>query len=137
MIDTDMFVRMAAGDAEVPTLFPYPLPFHIVFAIVAAVFFIYRFVTNRKPFQLIFALAVPFSLTLWISESRTWFYIVGAVELLFVLAALVSVFIFKDKKSDEAADTEDSAEAQEVPEETADTEDPAESVEVSDEADGE
>lgn len=118
MLNTDIFVRMAVGDAETPTLFPYPLPFHIIFALIAAIFFIFRFVTDRKPFQLIFAIAVPFSLTLWISDNRTWFYIVGAIELLFVLAALVSAFVYKGKSSPaeagDAADTEASAEAEEV-----------------------
>lgn len=136
MIDTDMFVRMAAGDAETPTLFPYPLPFHIIFAFLAAVFFIYRFASERKPYQLIFALAVPFSLTLWISESRTWFYIVGIVELVLVLAAMISVFVFKKKSSpaatDKAAATDASANTAEVSEEPS-----GDNAETSEEAAGE
>ena len=103
---------------------------HLIFATVALIFFVYRFASDKKPYQLIMAVAIPFSLTIWLSENRTWFYIVGAVELILVIAALISTFIFKDKPQEEAPDnSEETADkAAELPEieETAEPEEAAE-----------
>lgn len=100
---------------ENPTLFPFPFGLHLGFSIFAFIFFLYRFFTDKRLFQLIFAVAVPFSMTLWLSESRAWFYTVGAIELVFVICALVSSLASKKKDdepeeataSDSSADTEE------------------------------
>lgn len=111
MLNPDIFLTLAQQTSEMPSLFPFPLPLHIVFAVLGLAFFIYRFITDKKPFQLIFAVAIPFSLTLWISDSRTWFYIVGLVELILIIAAFITSIIFKDKavpeeNSEEITDSE-------------------------------
>lgn len=113
MLNLDMLLKMELTEIENPNLFPFPFGLHIVFAIIALVFFVYRFFTDKKPFQLIFAIAVPFSLTLWLSDSRTWFYTVGAIELVFIAAAAVTALIFRNKTEDETSDEEktDAAEA--------------------------
>ena len=107
MIDQNLFLTMAQGEIENTNLFPFPFWMHVTFAAIALVFFAFRFFFDKKPYQLIFAAAVPFSLTLWASESRTWFYIVGAIELVLILLALISTFIFKDKKPAETPAAED------------------------------
>lgn len=110
MFDSDMFLKLAAGEVETPSLFPYPMSFHIVFVVIAVLFFGYRFFTEKKPFQLIFAIAVPISLIIHIfPDNRTWFYFVGAAEVVLILAALVSCFIFREKKPDKADEAEASS----------------------------
>lgn len=107
-----MLLKLAAGEVETPSLFPYPMSFHIVFVVIAVLFFGYRFFTDKKPFQLIFAVAVPISLIIHIfPDSRTWFYFVGIVEVVLILAALVSCFIFREKKPDKAEKSEASSAA--------------------------
>lgn len=103
MFDPNMLVTLAQKQAENPNLFPFPIGMHSVFAILAFIFFIYRFATDKKTFQLIFAIAIPFSMTLWLSESRSWFYTVGAVELAFIVCAFLSTFASKNKGDETAA----------------------------------
>jgi hypothetical protein len=124
MLDFRILSTMAESEIENPNLFPFPFTMHITFAVIGLLFFIYRFITDKKPYQLIFAFAIPFSLTLWLSDSRAWFYTLGAVETVLILGALVTTFIFRDKpeeKPDGAVKAEEKPEpeADEVPGETA------------------
>lgn len=91
------------SDAEHPSIFPFGFTMHIALAIISVIFFSYRFAVQKKPFQLIFAIAVPISLALWISDNKTLFYIIGLIELVLILAALISTFVCKPKKTEEAA----------------------------------
>ncbi len=113
----DIFTLTQQAEIENPTLFPFPFNMHLIFACLAAVFFVYRFITQRLPYQLIMAIAVPASLLIWVSESRTLFYTVGIIELVLILAALVTSFIFKPKEivDDEDEDDDDEAVAEIVP----------------------
>ena len=125
MIDMNMLATLAEGEIENPNLFPFPFAMHITFAVIGLLFFLFRFINDKKPYQLIFAFAIPFSLTIWLSESRAWFYTLGAVEAVLVLCALVTTFIFKDKPEDkpsvsgaakEAAETDEPEDDDEVEE---------------------
>ena len=98
-----MLTTLSEAEIENPNLFPIPLSMHVGFAIVGLIFFLYRFITDKKPYQLIFAFAIPFSLTIWLSESRAWFYTLGAVEAVLGLCAFITTFIFKDKREEQAA----------------------------------
>lgn len=107
-------LTLAVTEMENPSFFPFPFPLHIGFSIIAFAFLIYRFVTNKKPYQLIMAIAIPFSLILWLpSANRTLYYIVGLIELILVLAASVTSFIFRDKT---APEDDENAENEEVKE---------------------
>ncbi len=103
MIDMNMLTTLSEAEIENPNLFPFPLSMHVGFAIVGLIFFLYRFITDKKPYQLIFAFAIPFSLTIWLSESRAWFYTLGAVEAVLVICAFITTFIFKDKPEEQSA----------------------------------
>lgn len=108
---SDLFVTMAKqAETTDPGLFPFPYGIHLMFSICALVFFAYRFYTQKRPFQLIMAIAIPLSLILWLSENKTFFYAVGIIELVLILAAIVTSFIFKDSsaKSSDAEDENDS-----------------------------
>ena len=104
MIDFNMLTTLSEAEIENPNLFPFPFGMHITFAIVGLLFFLFRFVTDKKPYQLIFAFAIPFSLTIWLSESRAWFYTLGAIEGVLILCALITTFIFKDKPEEKPAE---------------------------------
>ncbi|MDE5570107.1 MAG: hypothetical protein K2J47_04485 [Ruminococcus sp.] len=101
MINTDIFLTLAVNEMENPSFFPFPFPLHVIFCILATAFLIFRFVTNKKPFQLIIAIAIPLSLTLWISDNRTWYYILGLIELVLLTTAFVTSIIFRDKSTPE------------------------------------
>ena len=98
------------SDAEHPSIFPFGFSMHLALAIISVIFFAYRFATQKRPFQLIFAIAPPISLALWISDNKTLFYAVGLIEFILILAALISTFICKPKKAEEAADAKKSEE---------------------------
>lgn len=95
---------MELTKTENPSLFPFPAPLHIGFVIVAVIFFLFRFFTDKRPFQLIMAIAVPLSLILRLELSRQVSYTVGAIELLLLVAAAVTSVVFK-KKNTEAPET--------------------------------
>lgn len=94
------YIAMAQGsDLATTNLFPFPFKFHLIFSILAFVFFVFMFIRERKVYQAILGIAIPFSLCLWISESRTLFQIVGLIELVLIIAALISSIISKKKRS--------------------------------------
>ncbi|MBQ8297327.1 MAG: hypothetical protein IJX77_06050 [Ruminococcus sp.] len=102
---TDFITTMAEG-YDKPGLFPFPFNVHLIFACLGLVFFMIMYSREKKPYQLIMGIAIPFSLVLWLSDSKTLFYFVGAAEVLMLAAAFVSTFIWKKKdstKTDEAA----------------------------------
>lgn len=113
----DFFTTLNFTNAENPNLFPFPFKLHLIFSIVAFFFFIIRFIYDKKPYQAIFALAIPFSMTIWLSENRVWFYIVGIIELILILAACISSIIYNIKhpqpkeaeKAENKTNTSDSA----------------------------
>lgn len=106
----DNFIHTLAqtSDIDQPTLFPFPFSMHLVFAIISLVFFVYRFVTDKRPYQLLLAIAIPFSLTIWISENRTLFYAIGLIELVLLIAALVTAIAIRKPESEPEADGEES-----------------------------
>ncbi|MDE5946798.1 MAG: hypothetical protein K2G63_05815 [Oscillospiraceae bacterium] len=80
-----------------PNLFPFPFPHHLVFCCIAMIFFGYLYMKYKKPHQLIMAIAIPFSLIVWISESRTLFYAMGLIEVVLIIFAIVTNIIHKKK----------------------------------------
>jgi hypothetical protein len=99
---TNMLTYLAQiSDAENPTIFPFPFEMHLALAVISFLFFSYRFATQKKLFQLIFAVAAPLSLLLWLSDSKTLFYIVGIIEFILILVACISSFKSKPKKTEE------------------------------------
>ena len=68
----------------------------MTFVCIGAIFFAYRFFVQKRPYQLIMAIAIAASLAIWISDnSKALFYGIGIVEGVLILAALISSFIFK------------------------------------------
>lgn len=111
MNNFNIFTLTQQAEVESPSLFPFPFHMHFIFACIGAVFFAYRFYTQRRPFQLIMAAAIPLSLIVWISESKTIFYGMGIAETILILAAIVTSFIFKapGNSQEETADAAEDA----------------------------
>ena len=83
---------------EVFNLFPFPFSFHIVVAAISFIFFVLSFIRYKKPYQLIFAIAVPLSLLIWkVEDNKTLFYLIGAGEFALILIALITAIVCKPK----------------------------------------
>ena len=94
---SDFLITMAqTTEVEQPGLFPFPFVPHLIFCCLALVFFIFRFIKQKCPYQLIMAVAIPFTLVIWV--GRKVFYGVGIVELILTVSAVVTSIIFKKKE---------------------------------------
>ncbi len=113
MMIPDIFLTMSQT-VETPSFFPFPLSMQIIFTVVSVAFLIYRFVTNKKPYQLIMAIAILIALLLRIpNSSRTLFYVVGLIELILIVIAFITSLIFRDK-SEPVQETPENTETDEV-----------------------
>lgn len=82
------------------TLFPISMEKHIIFCIVAAIFFILQFVRTKQWYQLVMAAAIPLSLLIYIDEENmTLFYGVGILEAVLLCAALVLNIVQSHKEN--------------------------------------
>ena len=48
------------------TVFPLPFQSHLIFCVIATIFFVIQFIRMRRMYQLVFAVAVPATLLLYI-----------------------------------------------------------------------
>ena len=103
---TNAFITLTEqADAEKPSLFPFPYSMHLIFVLISVAFFSYRFIVQKRPYQMIMAAAILASMGVWLSDNRKVYYGVGLVDVILILAALVTAIIFKnpedsDKKDD-------------------------------------
>lgn len=96
---SNVFFTMAQStEVSQPTLFPFPMGLYVVFCIIATAFFVFRFVKEKQPYQIIMAVAIPLSLLIGYSNGKTLFYIMGIVEAVLLLSAFVSALICSKKK---------------------------------------
>lgn len=100
---SNTFLTMA--EVSEPALFPFPLGLYAIFCVVALAFFVYRFVKEKAPYQIIMAIAIPFSLLIGLSNGKTLFYLVGIVELILLLSALVLSIVCKKKTPETIPET--------------------------------
>ena len=92
---SDTFLTMA--EVSEPALFPFPIGLYAIFCVIALAFFVFRFMKEKAPYQLIMAIAIPFSLLIGLSNGKTLFYLVGIVELLLLISAFVVSIVCKKK----------------------------------------
>lgn len=124
-------------EVDEPTLFPFPFSFHAAFVCIGVVFFVFRFLKLRQPYQIIMAAAMFCSLGIPLSEgNKKLFYLIGALEVVLLAAALVTSIVCRDPADEAAAAAEggNGAETEEQPaaaEESAD--DSGDSTEISEE----
>lgn len=79
--------------------FPISFLYHLIFCIVAGVFFLMQFIRLRRPYQLILAVAIPASLLIYVGDAsnKTWFHTVGAFEAAMLLGAVVLSILWRSK----------------------------------------
>lgn len=96
---TNLISTIATGYNKT-TLFPFPFNLHVIFCALALVFFIIMYSRRKRPYQIVFAIAIPLTLAIWISNNKGFFYAVGIVEVaLIILAAVLTIIDNKKKKS--------------------------------------
>ena len=93
-------VMAQTAEVEHHGLFPFSTAMPLVFCILATVFFVFRFAKDKQPFQLIFAIAIPLSVLLVVSDSKFIFYAVGVIEFIAIISAFVTSIVCR-KKPDE------------------------------------
>lgn len=88
------------------TTFPISFTWHLVFSILACVFFLIQYVRMKKSYQLLIAIGIPASLCIYIQpENSSLFYAVGAFELVLMIGALVFAIVERNHRKQEIADT--------------------------------
>lgn len=93
--------------------FPLDMQKHIIFCVIAAVFFIAQFFRQGFRYQLITAAAVLITLLLYVNSSAVWRNIIGITEAVLIIMIFVVMAVEKKKA------------AQKEKEETAASEGPA------------
>ncbi len=111
---SDLFLTMAqTTEIEQTSLFPFPFSLHLIFCCISLIFFVYRFIREKSPYQIIMAVAIPFSLIIWLSESKTLFYMVGIVESVLLLSAFITSIVFKKKTTETSSENAEEVSAEE------------------------
>lgn len=85
-------------------VFPLPFATHLIFTVIAAVFFLVQFARLRYKYQIVMAAAVVSTLLIYANDSKTWFYGMGILELGLLLLALVLSIV--EKRSRKALESE-------------------------------
>lgn len=127
---SDMIVTLSQQTEMVqPELFPFPFKSHLIFCCIGFIFLAYRFYVQRKPYQLIMAVALPISLMVWMSDKKSIYYAMGIIELALIAAAIVLTIVYnvrrsKSEKNENVSDDASKENAEEVSsdEETAEEE---------------
>ncbi len=94
------------------TVFPLPFEIHLIFVCIAIVLFIFRFATTKRTYQLLMGIAIAATLLLYVNTGRTWFSCVGVIELVLIIASIIS--IIQDKRKLKAQKAEEESEKEEV-----------------------
>ena len=104
-----IFTLTQQADAEKPSLFPFPFTLHLIFVCISVLFFAYRYIAQKRPYQAIMSVAVLTSMAIWLSDSRKLYYGIGIIELSLIVIALITAIIFKAPpvNDDEEASDED------------------------------
>ncbi|MBP3746020.1 MAG: hypothetical protein J6I47_00975 [Ruminococcus sp.] len=111
-----IFTLTQQADAEKPSLFPFPFSLHLIFVCISVLFFAYRYIAQKRPYQAIMSVAVLTSMAIWLSDSRKLYYGIGIIELSLIVIALITAIIFKAPPvtdNEEASDEDDEDESDE------------------------
>lgn len=102
-----IFTLTQQADAEKPSLFPFPFSLHLIFVCISVLFFAYRYIAQKRPYQAIMSVAVLTSMAIWLSDSRKLYYGIGIIELSLIVIALITAIIFKAPPVTEEAEASD------------------------------
>ena len=86
--------------------FPISLTYHLVFALIAGIFFLVQFIRLRRPYQLLLA-----SLLIHVGDphNKVWFNTIGLFELVILVGAVVLSVAARVKAKKAAKDTPEDA----------------------------
>ena len=88
------------------TTFPISFTWHLVFCILACVFFIIQYVRSKKSYQLLAAIGIPASLCIYFQpENSSLFYSVGVFEAVIFAGIIAFAFLERSHRKQEVADT--------------------------------
>ena len=124
-----IFTLTQQADAEKPSLFPFPFTLHLIFVCISVLFFAYRYIAQKRPYQAIMSVAVLTSMSIWLSDSRKLYYGIGIIELSLIVVALITAIIFKappvtdDEEASDEDDDDDSDEDDDDSDEDNDSDD--------------
>lgn len=85
------------------TVFPISMVRHIIFAVVAGLFFLFQFIRVKRWYQIIVAIAIPITLLVYIdTENTVLFHGVGWAEAVLLGAAFIASTVqnIMDKKKE-------------------------------------
>lgn len=85
-------------------IFPIALNKHIIFCVIAVVFFLFQYIRQKNRYQLALAIAIPATLLVYVSDNKTWFSAIGIFEL--VMLILSAVLYFLDRRRAKTQQTE-------------------------------
>ena len=96
------------------TVFPLGRTNFTIFCVVGAAFLLLQFFRTKYWYQLVLAAAFLFAPMVYLKETNTWFYGVGIMELILLLAAIVVYIVQyrKAKKLEKARKAETEAETE-------------------------
>ena len=77
-------------------IFPLPFSAHLIFAVVAFVFFLIQFIRVRYKYQLVMAVAV--AMLIYLKDTKLWFYGIGILEFGLLIIALVAAISEKKRR---------------------------------------
>lgn len=133
-----IFTLTQQADAEKPSLFPFPFSLHLIFVCISVLFFAYRYIAQKRPYQAIMSVAVLTSMAIWLSDSRKLYYGIGIIELSLIVIALITAIIFKAPPvtdNEEASDEDESDEDDDDSDEDNDSDDDNDGDEAEDDED--
>ena len=98
----------------------FPLEFekHIAFCVIGFLFFVIQFFRQGFKYQLVTAIAIAGTLLLYINDSTTWRYAVGALELVLLVLIFILMTVEKKKAEQKALEAAKAEALAEVTEET-------------------
>lgn len=89
------------------TTFPISFSYHLIFCVIAGLFFLFQFLRVRRPYQLIFAIGIVGSLAIYLdTSSKSLFHAVGLFELVLLVGAIVLSITDRVRRKREAKETE-------------------------------
>lgn len=79
-------------------VFPLPLSAHIVFVVIAFLFFVIQFVRTKYKYELFMAAAVACTMLIYTNDSKTLFFGIGMLELGLILISFVLAIVEKHNR---------------------------------------
>lgn len=81
--------------------------FHVLFGVLAVLFFIWRYKNTRKSYALCFAIWAASSFLIYVSSNRIYQVCLGVLELILCAVSLIALYRDKHKRAKSAPEEQD------------------------------